>query len=103
MDDYVKRKPTLFESFMVFLWFLCEGKKVIKMELFLFHRYTDMESEDYSFYQGLVFLTENNVSDLGYDLTFSTEVRMKLNLTHVQLLRVNHNEFHRKTEFFGTK
>lgn len=55
-----------------------------------------MESEDYSFYQGLVFLTENNVSDLGYDLTFSTEVRMKLNLTHVQLLRVNHNEFHRK-------
>ena len=37
-------------------------------------KYTDMESEDYSFYQGLVFLLENNVKDLGYDLTFSTEV-----------------------------
>ncbi len=33
-----------------------------------------MESEDYAFYQGLVFLLENNVEDLGYDLTFSTEV-----------------------------
>ncbi|XP_048739045.2 E3 ubiquitin-protein ligase HUWE1-like isoform X5 [Ostrea edulis] len=37
-------------------------------------KYTDMESEDYSFYQGLVFLIENNVADLGYDLTFSTEI-----------------------------
>ena len=35
-----------------------------------------MESEDYSFYQGLVFLLENDVKDLGYDLTFSTEVRL---------------------------
>lgn len=34
-----------------------------------------MESEDYSFYQGLVYLTEHNVSDLGYDLTFSAEVQ----------------------------
>lgn len=33
-----------------------------------------MESEDYSFYQGLVFLLENDVKDLGYELTFSTEV-----------------------------
>lgn len=33
-----------------------------------------MESEDYSFYQGLVFLLEHNVKDLGYDLTMSTEV-----------------------------
>ena len=38
-------------------------------------RYTDMESEDYSFYQGLVFLMEHLVSELGYDLTFSTEVQ----------------------------
>ena len=38
-------------------------------------RYTDMESEDYAFYQGLVYLMENKVSDLGYDLTFSTEVQ----------------------------
>ena len=33
-----------------------------------------MESEDYSFYQGLVFLLDNDINDLGYDLTFSTEV-----------------------------
>jgi hypothetical protein len=33
-----------------------------------------MESEDYSFYQGLVFLLENDVQDLGYELTFSTDV-----------------------------
>lgn len=37
-------------------------------------KYTDMESEDYSFYQGLVYLMENHVSALGYDLTFSAEV-----------------------------
>jgi E3 ubiquitin-protein ligase HUWE1 len=34
-----------------------------------------MESEDYSFYQGLVYLLENNVKDLGYELTFSTEIQ----------------------------
>lgn len=39
-------------------------------------RYTDMESEDYHFYQGLVYLLENDVSTLGYDLTFSTEVHV---------------------------
>ncbi|XP_059143196.1 E3 ubiquitin-protein ligase HUWE1-like isoform X5 [Physella acuta] len=38
-------------------------------------KYTDMESEDYSFYQGLVFLLENNVTDLGYDIFFSTEIQ----------------------------
>ncbi|XP_021962373.1 E3 ubiquitin-protein ligase HUWE1 isoform X3 [Folsomia candida] len=38
-------------------------------------RYTDMESEDYSFYQGLAFLMENTVDELGYELTFSTEVQ----------------------------
>ena len=37
-------------------------------------RYTDMESEDYEFYRNLIFLLEHNVSELGYDLTFSTEV-----------------------------
>ena len=36
-------------------------------------KYTDMESEDYAFYQGLVFLLENSVVDLGYDIYFSTE------------------------------
>lgn len=37
-------------------------------------KYTDMESEDYSFYRGLVYLMENNINDLGCDLTFSTEI-----------------------------
>lgn len=41
---------------------------------FVVHRYTDMESEDYPFFQGLVYLLENDVSTLGYELTFSTEV-----------------------------
>ena len=34
-----------------------------------------MESEDYEFYKGLDFLLENKVSDLGYDLTFATEIQ----------------------------
>lgn len=36
-----------------------------------------MESEDYPFFQGLVYLLENDVSTLGYELTFSTEVRTR--------------------------
>ncbi|RXG54495.1 E3 ubiquitin-protein ligase HUWE1 [Armadillidium vulgare] len=38
-------------------------------------RVADMESEDYSFYQGLIYLLEHIVADLGYELTFSTEVQ----------------------------
>ncbi|KAH7639382.1 e3 ubiquitin-protein ligase huwe1-like protein [Dermatophagoides farinae] len=38
-------------------------------------KYTDMESEDYSFYQGLVFLLEHNVNELGTELTFSLEIQ----------------------------
>ncbi|KAG8260860.1 E3 ubiquitin-protein ligase huwe1, variant 2 [Homalodisca vitripennis] len=38
-------------------------------------KYTDMESEDYTFYQGLVFLMENPVDSIGYEPTFSTEVQ----------------------------
>ncbi|GAB6020026.1 hypothetical protein CHUAL_002775 [Chamberlinius hualienensis] len=38
-------------------------------------KYTDMESEDYSFYQGLVFLLEHDIKELDYELTFSTEVQ----------------------------
>lgn len=34
-----------------------------------------MESEDYEFYKGLVFLMENHISELGYDQTFSLEVQ----------------------------
>ena len=37
-----------------------------------------MESEDYDFYRGLVFLLENNVDDLGYELTFGTEVSLNI-------------------------
>ncbi|KAJ6222788.1 hypothetical protein RDWZM_001333 [Blomia tropicalis] len=38
-------------------------------------KYTDMESEDFAYYQGLVYLLENNLKDVGTDLTFSTEVQ----------------------------
>ena len=34
-----------------------------------------MEAEDYGFYQGLVYLLEHDISDLGYEITFSAEVR----------------------------
>jgi len=46
-----------------------------------------MESEDYAFYQGLVYLMDNNVEHLGYDLTFSTEVR-SASLVHQLFSRV---------------
>ena len=36
-----------------------------------------MESEDYEFYKGLVFLMEHEVSELGYELTFSTDVSLE--------------------------
>lgn len=42
------------------------GKKV---------KYTDMESEDYAFYQGLVYMLENNVNALGTEITFSLEIQ----------------------------
>ncbi len=51
-------------------------------------RFQDMESEDYSFYKGLEFLIEHNVEDLGYDLTFSTEVR-EFGITEVRDLIPN--------------
>ncbi|RZF32790.1 hypothetical protein LSTR_LSTR011436 [Laodelphax striatellus] len=38
-------------------------------------KYTDMESEDYTFYKSLVYLFNHHVSSLGYDITFSTEVQ----------------------------
>ncbi|XP_071960908.1 E3 ubiquitin-protein ligase HUWE1-like isoform X2 [Antedon mediterranea] len=50
--------------------------------------YTDMESEDYSFYQGLVFLLEHSVADLGYELTFSAEVQ-EFGVTEVRDLKPN--------------
>jgi len=34
-----------------------------------------MESQDYEFYKGLDYLMNNDISTLGYELTFSTEVQ----------------------------
>ena len=39
--------------------------------------YTDMEAEDYSFYQGLVYLLEHDLNEIGTELNFSTEVRTR--------------------------
>ena len=47
-----------------------------------------MESEDYAFYQGLVYLIENRVDTLGYDLTFSLEVQ-EFGVTEVRELKPN--------------
>lgn len=44
-----------------------------------------MESEDYAFYKGLVYLMENKVDSLGYEITFSTEV-ITIIFTNQQLL-----------------
>lgn len=51
-------------------------------------KYTDMESEDYAFYQGLVYLMENHVDTLGYDLTFTLEVQ-EFGVTEVRELKPN--------------
>lgn len=51
-------------------------------------KYTDMESEDYSFYQGLVFLLEHSVSELGYELMFSTEIE-EFGVTEIRDLKPN--------------
>lgn len=47
-----------------------------------------MESEDYAFYQGLVYLIENHVDTLGYDLTFSLEIQ-EFGVTEVRELKAN--------------
>ncbi|KAK2707710.1 E3 ubiquitin-protein ligase HUWE1-like [Artemia franciscana] len=51
-------------------------------------KYTDMETEDYSFYQGLVFLMEHDIAELGYELTFSTEVQ-EFGVTEIRDLKPN--------------
>lgn len=51
-------------------------------------KYTDMESQDYEFYKGLAYLMENNISTLGYDLTFSTEVQ-EFGVTQIRDLVTN--------------
>ena len=35
---------------------------------------SDMEAEDYSFYQGLVYLLEHDIDEIGVELSFSTDV-----------------------------
>jgi E3 ubiquitin-protein ligase HUWE1 len=47
-----------------------------------------MESEDYAFYQGLVYLMENKVDSFGYELTFSLEVQ-EFGVTEVRELKTN--------------
>lgn len=36
--------------------------------------FSDLEAEDYTFYQSMRYLLEHDIDDLGLDLTFSTEV-----------------------------
>lgn len=38
--------------------------------------YTDMEAEDYAFYQGMVYLLEHDLNEIGSELTFSVDVSM---------------------------
>ncbi|XP_067635584.1 E3 ubiquitin-protein ligase HUWE1-like [Eurosta solidaginis] len=38
-------------------------------------KHTDMESQDYEFYKGLDYLMKNDISTLGCELTFSTEIQ----------------------------
>src|SRR5687768_15051914 len=47
-----------------------------------------MESEDYAFYQALVYLLDHDVSELGYELTFSVEVQ-EFGVTEVRDLKPN--------------
>lgn len=47
-----------------------------------------MESEDYAFYQGLVYLLEHDISELGTELTFSLEVQ-EFGVTEVRDLKEN--------------
>jgi len=51
-------------------------------------KHGDMESEDYTFFQGLAFLMDHHISELGYDLTFSTEVQ-EFGVTEVRDLITN--------------
>ena len=51
-------------------------------------KYTDMESEDYTFYQSLVHFLEHDVDELGLDLTFSIEVQ-EFGVTEVRDLKEN--------------
>lgn len=47
-----------------------------------------MESQDYEFYKGLDYLMKNDISTLGYELTFSTEVQ-EFGVTQIRDLKPN--------------
>lgn len=47
-----------------------------------------MESEDYSFYQGLVYLLNHSVDEVGSEIYFSTEVQ-EFGVTEVRDLKPN--------------
>ncbi|SPP78575.1 E3 ubiquitin-protein ligase HUWE1 isoform X2 [Drosophila guanche] len=51
-------------------------------------KHTDMESQDYEFYKGLDYLMKNDISNLGYELTFSTEVQ-EFGVTQIRDLKPN--------------
>jgi hypothetical protein len=51
------------------------GTNMTYVHVYAVYVVQDMESEDYEFYKGLDFLLEHKVTDLGYDLTFSTEIQ----------------------------
>ena len=66
-------------------------------------RFTDMESEDYSFYQGLIYLMDHDVADLGYELTFNTEVTHKYHIQNISIsLRVFYSHFLPMSNFLNT-
>lgn len=47
--------------------------QTIKRFLF-FCRFNDLESEDFDFYKGLEYLLQHDISEMGYEITFCTEV-----------------------------
>lgn len=61
-----KNKTRKFIYYLIIIFFI--------LLFSLIYRCSDLESEDYEFFKGLEFLLSHDVSDLGYELTFSTEV-----------------------------
>ncbi|XP_070528304.1 E3 ubiquitin-protein ligase HUWE1-like [Cardiocondyla obscurior] len=70
-EDCCKSAKAIYDNKLLECYFTHNFYKHI---LGILVKHTDMESEDYSFYKELVYLTKHNISDLGYELTFSTEI-----------------------------
>lgn len=75
--SWARVSGTVGNTFSCCIKFDCAQHCLITATFCAVTRYTDMESEDYPFFQGLVYLLENDVSTLGYELTFSTEVCLR--------------------------